>query len=285
MNLSAWFDTADHFFDRPLAEAVGAVTVLYLAYRFGLLAYFRQKEAEHARQRYLDQGLDLAASQVDYALSVFRNNWTLALRYLQLYREAPIALDISEFFSLFRELDQERFQLSPVHRISAFLDDPIVWNGYQSVFAFVGTQNNFLRAEFGRTLAELAPNPGHPKKETFIKDATEKIVALSKKTDSLYIFTSELMSLARVFERQALSPKDFDRFRTQPEVEAILRRLHEQFPDWAKKPAPKETPTVHTAPENEARGSMTTNTVEIRAQIDTEQVRALQLSTVVPLLD
>ena len=65
--MTAWLDS--------VLPTLTAVTPAFLAYLLGLCAYHKQKEYELVRRRYLDEGLDAYAEDVEHALSVLRQNW------------------------------------------------------------------------------------------------------------------------------------------------------------------------------------------------------------------
>ena len=84
-----------------LAEMFLVLMAAYFAYWLGMKAYFRQKEYENVRTRYLECGIELVCSQIDYALGVYRHNWMLALRTLKQYRDVEQYVSIKDFYSIF----------------------------------------------------------------------------------------------------------------------------------------------------------------------------------------
>ena len=76
----------------------GGLLAAYVVYRLGLRAFYQQKSFDNFQKRYLSEGIDLWASQVDYALWIFRNNWSLMLRVLKQYRESEETLNMDDFF-------------------------------------------------------------------------------------------------------------------------------------------------------------------------------------------
>lgn len=217
-------------FDSTLVKGVGALIGAYIVYWLGLRAYFSQKEFENVRLRYLDGGLDLASSQVEYALGIFRSNWALLLRYAKLCRELNAPFDAADFFAQFRELDQAQFQITPAHRIKALLPSELIWSAYQQVFAFVGTANEKIKADFGPALVMLSTNPANPNRQVIVTEAenlAHELIGASKK---FYIYLSELNNLAQVFEQQRLKRKDLQKFSKRKDVREIVARLEATFP-------------------------------------------------------
>jgi hypothetical protein len=68
----------------------------------GLLVYFRQKEREPVRQRYLDNGIDLIVDNISAAWQLFQQNWARCLLLLKTYQDlkndTPPAMYKKPFF-------------------------------------------------------------------------------------------------------------------------------------------------------------------------------------------
>lgn len=224
-------------FDSNAVKGIGALIGAYIVYRLGLRAYFSQKEFENARLRYLDSGLDLASSQVEYALGVFRSNWALLLRYAKLCRELNAPFDAADFFTQFRELDQAQFQITPAHRIKALLPSEAIWSAYQQVFSFVGTANDKIKADFGQALKVLSENSANPDRASIVAEAENLAHELNSASQKFYTYLSELNNLAQVFEQQKFRRKDIHKFSKRKDVREIITRLESSFPsDLTVKP-------------------------------------------------
>ena len=221
---------ANAIFDSTPVKGIGALIGLYIVYRLGLRAYFSQKEFENVRLRYLDAGFDLASSQVEYALGIFRSNWALLLRYAKLCRELNVPFDATDFFAQFRELDQAQFQMTPTHRIKALLPSEVIWSAYQQVFSFVGTANNTIKADFGPALEMLSKNPGNPNRAAIVSKAEKLAHELSDASRKFDVYLSELNNLSQVFEQQRLRRKDLQKFSKRKDVREIVARLEAGFP-------------------------------------------------------
>jgi len=223
--------TINATFESPIIKGIGALLGIYAVYWFGLRAYFSQREYEDVRSRYLDKGLDLASAQVEYALSVFRSNWGLFLRYIKLCRDMNSSFDARDFFNQFQELDQSQFQVTPVHRINALLPNGIIWNQYQKVFSFVGTSNDKIKADFGPALEAIAENPNQPNRSLIVEEAEKLAHELEEESNQYYTYLSELNNLAQVFEQQRVRRKELQTFSERQDVVEIVQRLEKAFPE------------------------------------------------------
>jgi len=214
-----------------LAKFVGGLIAAYVVYRLGLSSYFRQKEYEHVRSRYLDHGFDALTAEVEYALSVYRTNWALVLRYTKLYRDIQQPLDVSDFFHQFREFDQAHFRLVPAHRLKSLLQDDTIWNGYQRVVAFVNATNDTIKADFGVALRILSSQANHPDKASFVQKAESMAAEMNVKSRTHYVFLSELQNLARLFEAEQFSRTSIVDFKSREAVKTIMSRLATIYPN------------------------------------------------------
>lgn len=225
------FDTINSALDTPLAKMMGAVLIAYFVYRLGRKAYFDEKETELGRDRYLEKGIDLVAAQVDYALGVNRHNWMLFLRFLKLYRDSPVAIELDDYFQQFRELDHSHFQVAPAHRLHSLIGDEIIWTVYQRVFAFVGTRNDALKADLGEALKLIAPDVPVHKDLDFIRRAEEAAEKMNRDANRFYVFLSRLMELAAIVERSRLTVSELQKIRHRKDVVEIVAALRELFPE------------------------------------------------------
>ena len=57
------------------------------AYWLGSKAYFKQKEFELVRSRYLEGGIDRVAAQAEQALSIATHNFQHAFKILRVFRD------------------------------------------------------------------------------------------------------------------------------------------------------------------------------------------------------
>jgi hypothetical protein len=214
-----------------ILQIVVALLGAYIAYRLALAAYFRQKEFENVRTRYLDQGIELACSQVDYALGVFRHNWMLMLRTLKQYREAEHLVPIDDFDAQLKEVDQSHFQLTPIYKIKALVGSDVFWIAHQKVFSFVGTANEVIKADFALALKRMVRQPQHPRKQEFLDSGYEKAQELNRDAGRYYAVVGELQNLAEMLERENLSREAVKAFRQRKDVQAVVARVVALFPE------------------------------------------------------
>ena len=89
--------------------------------RVGLWIYFRQKEYELVKQRYLEQSIDILASELELAFGAFSRNWARCLQILKEYRDMEEHFEPEQLSSGFLEFESSRFQRIAHHRFRTFL--------------------------------------------------------------------------------------------------------------------------------------------------------------------
>jgi hypothetical protein len=217
------------FANTPIGQGIGVLLGAYLVYWFGLRAYFAQKEYENVRDRYLAQGFDVAIANVEYALGVHRANWMLMLRHLKLCRDTDGPYHSDELVSGFVELDHQKFQVTPVHRIGRLLEADDLWGFYQLVFAFVGTKNDFIRADFGATLRMMDTAPQMYEKSEFVQKADALAQEMNEEAKQFYLFLHELHSLAHIFERERYTRKSVAEYAKRKDVQEVLAGMRSRM--------------------------------------------------------
>jgi hypothetical protein len=91
---------------KAFATLASALLVVIFTTLLGLWAYFRQKEYELVRQRYLEEGLDVLIHHVETALSVFQYNFTHSLLVLKTFRDLGADMPARLYDTGFQDLDK-----------------------------------------------------------------------------------------------------------------------------------------------------------------------------------
>src|SRR5258706_90695 len=125
-------------------EVIRAVVTLAaagLAAWVALTFFFRQKEYELIKQRYLEGGIDVIAADVENALGATSHNWARCLHLVKLYRDETSDFDPKELEREFLELDKSNFSRVAHHRIGALVGSQIIWQVYQLAFSYATNAN------------------------------------------------------------------------------------------------------------------------------------------------
>lgn len=124
-------------------EQLIAILVTFL---LGLGGYFFRADLERNRRNYVDLGIDQVINDAEYALSVYAQNWYLALRAMKTFREIPGFLT-KEFVDQFKDIDQSKMKMSSARRVSTLTGSNSVWETYQLCFSFAGTRSQIIMYE------------------------------------------------------------------------------------------------------------------------------------------
>ncbi len=97
------------------------IILAFLAYLFGLKTYFRQKEYEMVRKRYLEEGIDLIAQESDRALSIFIYNWSRGLTVIKHFRDFGTKIDPLLYTSGFETLNINGLFIRPNYKLKLLI--------------------------------------------------------------------------------------------------------------------------------------------------------------------
>ena len=123
----------------------------FIGARVGLGTYFRQKEYEMIKQRYLEGAIDIVAAEVEQALEIVTHNWTRCVNIVKAFRDEKSDFDLNELSKGFRELDT-RFHRVPHHRIGDLVGSQRIWDVYQLAMAFAANANAKITKEIPETI-------------------------------------------------------------------------------------------------------------------------------------
>ncbi len=130
-------------------EQIAAALVAFI---LGLWGYYHRLELERRRSSYITDGVDRLVDDAEYALSVYAQNWQLALRALKTFREIPSFL-AEDFLGQFIEVDQTRMKVTGPRNVANIIGDNCPWEFYQLCFSFSGTRSQIIIHEILPALA------------------------------------------------------------------------------------------------------------------------------------
>lgn len=216
----------------------GLLTILaaLLAYLLGLRAYHLQKEFELVRRRYLDEGLDAFAADVEHALSVSRNNWQHSLEVLKYYRDMGARMRKELLDEGYIDLDMSQFRVRPNFRIGELVGDKIFWSIQQFLFAFVGQSKSFFKDDLGGAVRH-AITGGSLKisKDDMVTKYMKECENIQEQEGKYHILLAAVQKVTTEFEKQKYSLRSVHKFKDRPEVKEIVRQLKLEFSDKLKK--------------------------------------------------
>jgi hypothetical protein len=221
---------------KPVLFSLLTVLVsIWLGYRFGLITYFQKKEHDQIIQRYLEQGVDLIASNMDHALTTFRENWSLSLRMLREFRETNatgIPMREGSYTREFTIYDPKIFTVSPYYKIKSIVGDDVFWESAQLLFAFVGNSYSFFENDLKLCLQSYHdPNVKSAPFEQIYECYLKQIHILNDEANKYYKILMELQNIAVEIETRPLSFNEMTAFKNKPVIKIIVKRLRSELID------------------------------------------------------
>jgi hypothetical protein len=196
----------------------------------GFFFYFRQKEYELTKQRYLDEGLDVVAARLDSVLGVVSHNYARSLQLCRQYRDLGSQFQPKEVERGFLELDNSKFQQVAHYRVGSLLGDQVVWEVFQAALAFASSANMLIAQEIPDTLRILAAEREDTRdRRTTVEGMFNELRSRHCEGLKFALLSKELHALVLRLEERRLSRKEVATFRDRPEVQATISRLREAF--------------------------------------------------------
>lgn len=219
---------------RPaLLSLLPALIAVWIGYRLGMLAYFKKKDHEKIILRYLELGIDLVSSNIDHALSIFRENWAHSLWLLKEFSgTADVELPIRKesYQGKFLKYEPKSFSVTPFYKIKSIVGDDIFWDACQDLYAFVGTTYDFFENDLRLALeaySEKKIEISSPKK--FHEKYVAKIKRLNKESERFYVILKELQNVALYVETKPIGFRELEKLKLSPEIRKSVNSLKKAF--------------------------------------------------------
>jgi len=213
---------------------IGVIITAYLAYYFGVRSYFKQKEYEMVKERYLNESLDIICANLDNSLSEFRDAWGQSFGNLKLFRDLGDNTKIELYNFEINKVTQKSMGIQAFYRLKYLLDNEIFWNTVQMAYAFVIVSLTFidqdLNAAIKLNLVDDSPIPKEKRLEIFIKYHNE-LVKMHHESKKYYIVLSYLLNVSQILESERFSFKELKKFRDNEEVIGIVEKIKNLFKD------------------------------------------------------
>jgi len=199
----------------------------------GLFVYFRQKQYELVRKRYLEDGIDVILNYIEYVDSTFRHNWSRALTCLKLYRDAGSDISRDLYTNGYVELEPPTFQMSRNYILRELTGSDVFFNILQLLLAFVGNANAFIMHDLCFAI-KISVEGGKENKVLMPKDKLidayfEKLRNLDQKSHKYALLHNELHKIATCLSKERLTFKTVESFRDKAVVKLGVSNLRKAF--------------------------------------------------------
>ena len=213
-------------------KAVGPIAALLVGPWIAMRVYYRQKEYETTKQRYLEGCLDVIAAQLQATLGTVSHNYARCMGLCRAFRDYGSDFDSSDLVKGFHELDNSKFHQTEHYRLRTLIQSDLAWSFYQAALAYAAKADATLSKEIPDTLRMLSKKP---ERERDRKADAERLIndarALHNQSFAFATLQSELNSLAAVLEREKLGTSEVQAFSTRPEVIQAVERLQRAYDD------------------------------------------------------
>lgn len=237
-------------FAQPVATILGAILVLVGAPLFGIWVYFKQKEYETIRHRYLDDGIAVIIRQVEYALDVFQYNWARSIYLLKTYRDLGINTPPELYNSGFISIDKPiSLEASRHYLLREIIGDKVFFDVHQLLAVFLHDADNLFTVDLCSAIrislkggkGSITIDPPEKIYEEFIKALEKK----DKEGQLFYFLLGNLKMLESLLSKKHYSFKSINKFRDYPEVIKSISDLKQTFKDQLAKHSshPSEQPS------------------------------------------
>ena len=217
-----------------LREHYAAVLLFYCTSAIvGLVIYFKQKQYELVRNRYLDNGVDVLLAHVEYALGIFRHNWARSLNVLKHFRDMGADIPPDLYKSGFLELEPVAYKTAHTFFLKEITGSDNFPNVLQLLFSFVHNSNalfNYDLCSVVRISVEgsIETKINIPKNE-IVESYFTKLEELNTECNKFYIFQSVLHDISRALSQEHFSFKTIEDFRNHEVVKKSIETLENEF--------------------------------------------------------
>lgn len=215
--------------DEALRAATTIVAGLVLAY-FGLRIYFRQKEYELVKQRYLEQCLDVVAGELEEISSVFMHNWARSLELVKELRDAPENFEKAHLDQGFLPFRGSNFNQPAHHRLRVLTESKIFWDCYQLALSRHMALNAIAAKEIPHAISEYVSGrlPGS-EATGIVETALDELKPMMSKSNEFAPLQNAIQRIAGELERSRLGFGEIEAFAQRENVRQIVRELEELY--------------------------------------------------------
>jgi len=215
-----------------IVKGLFTLTAVALGSYVALRVYFRQKEYELVKQRYLEGGVDIVAAQLETSLGVVSHNWARCLQVCKSFRDTGEDFDVKELDRGFLVLDASKFQHVAHHRVGSLLQSQVVWDKFQSAMAYASSANSMITQEVPEAMRmRCTTNRNLLDHASMGRTMIEDLSRVHDKGFKFDVLARELHALSLMLEQEKLNLKAIATFSQRVEVQQLIQRLTTQVPE------------------------------------------------------
>jgi hypothetical protein len=213
----------------------GILISAYLAYRFGIKAYRKQKSIEECRKKYVDEGLEALYDELATAYTAFRLNWQRAHQLLRLMRDwdsETFTFDKDKVENKFISYSPRNLALSCFHKVNELLGDDTLGKWSMAFFGELLMQNAiYFEQEFFINFERFLNTPNKNRKlckeayDRHYKKLSEIQQEIHKKLN-LLDYLGKIISCVR---HKQISYETMRKLKEDQEIKNLLDAVRAEF--------------------------------------------------------
>ena len=149
--MPAAIDISSLFLQEGIKASMTVCAGILAAY-FGLKIYFRQREYEIVKQRYLENSIDKISEEIEHITSIATHNWAQCVHLNSQFRENPESLKNKDIDSIFLDFPEPRFLQSAHKRIFHLTHSEAFHISYSHAMANLKNYNNLTAEEIPKAI-------------------------------------------------------------------------------------------------------------------------------------
>ena len=210
-------------------KLLGTLGVGVLLAYFGLRLYFRQKEYEIVKQRYLEQSLDIICGELESISSVFNHNWARCLELLKEYRDSPQIFETAKLGRGFLAMNGTQFNRVAHHRLQVLTGSQIFWQIYQLALSQHLGLNSVVVNELPHAIKAQIEGNTNATSDQLVDSAMIELEPMPQASDHFAPLHQAIVQLSRLLECEQLSFDKVATFAKKPAVMRIVKDISEHY--------------------------------------------------------
>lgn len=196
----------------------------------GVWIYFRQKEYELVKTRYLEGSLDIISSELEKSLGILNHNWARCLNIVKAFRDEKEHFDIKELEKGFVEYDASKFESIAHHRLQNLVGSTVFWSSYQLALAFVNSSNSIITKEITSAIrVRLETDRISAPIEEVVDKAFIELKRLHDESHRYSLITEQLQLIADRLEKEKMGFSSIKRFNKDQVVKSAISCIEDEF--------------------------------------------------------
>ena len=220
-----------------ILSVIVSILIAVLSVIAGIVFYYRQKEYELVRERYLDMTIDQVCGGLDHALSVFRTNYHICFRNLKLLKDLGKKCNLDLFVLDIRHYEKEVLSIVSMYRLKELIGTDLFWKLSQLTVVFVDNFNNYFIPDLNSALRlyclKEIDSKGNQNLKIFNSYLNE-LTKLDQQSYKYYVVLSSLIKISTIIEKYKFSFKEIEKLRNRNDVQALISELEEAFKEDLK---------------------------------------------------